>query len=197
MDGGGRFRGGIRVCPIFPELRPYLEEAWDAAEDGATRVITRYKNPKQNLRTQLERIITRAGHQSWPRLFQNLRATRETELMARFPAKDVATWLGNSEPVAMMHYAMATKASFEAAKTTVSSFGSDADEGEAKSEARNDESGENAKQKAKQHQTEKNGAKSQRPGKKRDNRDLALVGSTADYSGKLPRQGINCRSIHR
>ncbi len=146
--------GGVRVCPIFPELRPYLEEAWDVADDGATRVISRYSNPKQNLRTQFERIITRAGHQPWPRLFQNLRATRETELMARFPAKDVATWLGNSEPVAMMHYAMATKASFESTKTTASSFGSNAKLGEAKSEARNDDSDENTKQNAKQHRTE-------------------------------------------
>lgn len=112
---------GIRVCPIFPELRPHLEAAYDAAPKGATKVITRYTNPEQNLRTTFEKIITRAGHQPWPRLFQNLRATRETELLAKFPAKDVAEWLGNSVPVAMMHYAMATRESFERAKQTPSS----------------------------------------------------------------------------
>ena len=42
-------------------------------------------------------------------------ASRETELMARYPAKDVSAWLGNSVPVAMRHYAMATDESFIAA----------------------------------------------------------------------------------
>ena len=31
-----------RVMPIFPELRPYLEEVWDQAEPGTVWVITRY-----------------------------------------------------------------------------------------------------------------------------------------------------------
>ena len=26
--------GGVRICPIFPELRPYLEKAWDEAKPG-------------------------------------------------------------------------------------------------------------------------------------------------------------------
>jgi hypothetical protein len=104
--------GGMRVCPIFPELRPYLEAAWDAAPDGAEFVITRYRRPDQNLRETFLKILKRAAVTPWPRLFQNLRASRETELMARFPAKDVAAWLGNSVPVAMRHYAMATDESF-------------------------------------------------------------------------------------
>ena len=104
--------GGVRACPIFPELRPYLEAAWDAAPEGAEFVINRYRDSSQNLRQTLLRILKHAGVTPWPRLFQNMRASRETELMARFPAKDVSSWLGNSVPVAMRHYAMATEASF-------------------------------------------------------------------------------------
>ncbi|MGB7347313.1 MAG: tyrosine-type recombinase/integrase [Pirellulaceae bacterium] len=109
--------GGVRVCPIFPELRPYLERAWDNAPDDGTAewVINRYRRPDQNLHETFKKILTRAGIQPWPRLFQNLRASRETELMARYPAKDVASWLGNSEPTAMKHYAMATDEAFQAA----------------------------------------------------------------------------------
>ena len=108
--------GGVRVCPIFPELRPYLEQAWDNAPDGGSEfVITRYRRPDQNLRQTFLKILERAGVQPWPRLFQNMRASRETELMARYPAKDVSAWLGNSVPVAMRHYAMATDESFLAA----------------------------------------------------------------------------------
>ncbi len=109
--------GGVRVCPIFPELRPYLETAWDAAPDGpgSEFVVNRYRRPNQNLRETFLKILARAGVTPWPRLFQNLRASRETELMARYPTKDVAAWLGNSVPVAMRHYAMATDESFQAA----------------------------------------------------------------------------------
>lgn len=109
--------GGVRVCPIFPELRPYLETAWDEAPDDGTAewVINRYRRPDQNLHETFKKILTRAGIQPWPRLFQNLRASRETELMARYPVKDVASWLGNSVPTAMKHYAMATDEAFKAA----------------------------------------------------------------------------------
>ena len=109
--------GGVRVCPIFPELRPYLETAWDNLPDDGTAewVINRYRRPDQNLHETFKKILTRAGIQPWPRLFQNLRASRETELMARYPVKDVASWLGNSVPTAMKHYAMATDEAFKAA----------------------------------------------------------------------------------
>jgi integrase len=53
-----------REIPIFPELRPYLEEVWNQAEPGATHFVTRYRNPTQNLRTQLRKIIKRAVAQA-------------------------------------------------------------------------------------------------------------------------------------
>ena len=65
-----------RWVPIFPELRPVLEEAWEQAEEGAVYVVDhdRLHNGGQNLRTTLQKIIRRAGLKPWPRLFQNLRA---------------------------------------------------------------------------------------------------------------------------
>ena len=115
--------GGVRVCPIFPELAPYLQEAWDAAPEGAVYVIDRYRGSGVNLRSRFEAIIKSVGLVPWPKLMQNLRATRQTELMAKFPAKDVASWLGNSVPVAMNHYAMATAESFRQAIEMPSSTG--------------------------------------------------------------------------
>lgn len=32
--------GGYRVVPIFPELRPHLEDAWELAPDGAGFVVS-------------------------------------------------------------------------------------------------------------------------------------------------------------
>lgn len=104
-----------RVVPIFPELRPYLEEAWDVAEPGAEYVIARYRDRNSNLRTQLTRIIERAGLEAWPKLFQNLRSSRQTELVERFPTHVVCAWLGNTVPVAAKHYLQVTDEHYEKA----------------------------------------------------------------------------------
>ena len=61
-----------------------------------------------NLRTQLKRIIRRAGFTPWPKLFQNLRSTRETELTEQYPLHVVCAWIGNSQPVAAKHYLQVT-----------------------------------------------------------------------------------------
>jgi hypothetical protein len=68
-----------------------------------------------NLRTTFEKIVRRAGLQPWPRLFQNLRASRETELVETYPVQAVTSWLGNTPSVAMRHYLMTTEEHFEAA----------------------------------------------------------------------------------
>jgi len=101
-----------RLVPIFPELRSHLEAAWDCAPDGANFVINRYRDSNSNLRTQLLRIINRAGLKPWPKLFQNLRATRETELAETYPLHVVVAWLGNSQLVAAKHYLQVTDEHF-------------------------------------------------------------------------------------
>ena len=49
------------MIPLFPELRPYLEAVFDAAEPGTTYVISQHRLASANLRTQLLRIMDRAG----------------------------------------------------------------------------------------------------------------------------------------
>jgi integrase len=109
--------GGMRICPIFPELKPYLDAAWDVMPENAEFVINRYRLPNTNLRTQFQKILKRAGVKPWPKLFHNMRASRQTELLDRFPLKAVCDWLGNSAPVAIEHYAQVTAEHFHAAIT--------------------------------------------------------------------------------
>jgi hypothetical protein len=104
-----------RTIPIFPEIRTYLERAWDEAPEGAVYVIGRYRNSNANLRTQLKRIIAAAGRKAWPKLFQNLRSTRETELAEDWPIHVVCAWIGNSEAVARNHYLQVTDEHYEKA----------------------------------------------------------------------------------
>jgi len=109
--------GESRMMPLFPELLPHLREVFEAAEPGTEYVITRYREHNCNLRTQLERIIKRAGLQPWPKLFQNLRSTRETELAERWPVHVVCAWIGNSRAVAQKHYLQVTDEHFAQAAT--------------------------------------------------------------------------------
>ncbi|WP_236622168.1 tyrosine-type recombinase/integrase [Novipirellula maiorica] len=106
----------VRRCPIFPELRPHLLRAKEYAKSGAEYVQSRYASDA-NILTTMEKIVTHAGYTPWPKLMQNLRATRETELLAHYPCKDVTSWLGNSPAVANKHYAMAMQSSFDRAIT--------------------------------------------------------------------------------
>lgn len=101
-----------RIVPLFPELRPYLEEVFEQAKEGTKFVITRCRSQNTNLRTQLLRIIKRAGLNPWPKLFQNLRSTRETELAEDYPMHVVCAWIGNSQPIAQKHYLQITDAHF-------------------------------------------------------------------------------------
>ena len=104
-----------RHVPIFPELRPCLEQAWDEAREGAEFVIARYRSANANLRTQLERIIHKAGLTPWPKPFHNLRAMRETQLAQTFPLHVVCAWIGNSQAVATKHYLQVTDEHFRKA----------------------------------------------------------------------------------
>lgn len=109
-----------RVCPLFSELRPYLDDLHALAPAGAIYVLETLrpigKNPAEcNLRTQLERIIERAGVTLWPKLWHNLRSSRQTELTEVFPAHVVSAWLGNSERIAAQHYLQVLDSHFEKA----------------------------------------------------------------------------------
>jgi integrase len=104
--------GESRIVPIFPELRPYLVEAFEAAEPGTEYVVNRYRKGASNVRTQLTRIVKKAGLKPWPRITHNLRATRQTELEAMHPTHVVCSWIGNSPLVAHKHYLQVTDDDF-------------------------------------------------------------------------------------
>jgi integrase len=99
---------GTRVVPIFKELRPYLDRAWEEADESPW-VIRRYRITGQAMSSIVTRAIWRAGVPIWPKLFQNLRSTRETELMERFPIHVVCKWIGNSPKIAARHYLQVTE----------------------------------------------------------------------------------------
>ena len=65
----------------------------------------------------MARIVRQAGLTPWPRIFHNLRSTRQTELEEQFPSHVVCRWIGNSQQVAQKHYLQVTDDHYQRAVT--------------------------------------------------------------------------------
>ncbi len=108
-----------RVVPIFPELRPYLDEGYFRDDGDKTWVVPMLAgNADKNLGTRFRKIIRRAGVEVWPKPFQNCRSSRQTELEQQFPTYVVCAWPGNTPTVAHKHYLTVTDDHFTAATET-------------------------------------------------------------------------------
>jgi integrase len=117
-----------RVCPIFAELRPHLEDAFELAPEGTEcvvygdmpdRIRAKIDGPNgsndANIRTVFLKLIKRCALQPWPRLFHTLRASAETDLLESFPISAVTEWLGHSATIALKHYTRVPEHLFEMA----------------------------------------------------------------------------------
>jgi hypothetical protein len=114
---GVRGKGGdgsvTRMTPLFPELRKALNAVWDDPAAGDVFVLPPLSHTK--LRAGLLKILAAAGITPWPRIWQNLRLTRHSELSSVYPRHVVCDWLGNSEEVAEEHYKTVTDDQFRLA----------------------------------------------------------------------------------
>ncbi len=93
----------IRVIPLLPQMEAELLKLHLEAEDGAEYVFPEIR-PDSNLRTELERIIRRAGVKQWPKLWHNLRASGATDFARSLPSHVAAEICGHTEEVAKEHY---------------------------------------------------------------------------------------------
>lgn len=100
-----------RIIPIFPEVHPLLLDCFQSAQPGEKYVFARLRY--RTLNTRAEKIIARAGVDQWPKLFQNLRSSCETDLATIVPLHVACKWIGNSAAVAAKHYLQVTQADFE------------------------------------------------------------------------------------
>ena len=71
----------------------------------------------KNVNPQLGRFIKRSGLQVWPGRWQNLRATRATELERHFSSHvvTVTKWCGHTERIAKQHYWVTTDEDYDRA----------------------------------------------------------------------------------
>jgi hypothetical protein len=91
-----------------------LQRAFHEAPSGSEYVVPRARGGR-NLRRYAEQTIKKAGVPLWPKLFVNCRSSRETELLAVYPAHVVFAWLGHTAKVAQQHYLQVTDADYDRA----------------------------------------------------------------------------------
>lgn len=94
-----------REVPLFPKLRTVLEELLSES-DGEEYVINIYRSPETNLGTMFARIAKRAGLDVIPRPFDNMRASRATEIYCEYGAYYESLWIGHHPSIAKDHYIM-------------------------------------------------------------------------------------------
>jgi len=99
-----------REVPLFAEVSAELAKLHSLPSNvDQEYVINRYVNrAKSNLGTQFARIVKKAGIGRIARPFDNMRATRSTEVYNEFGAKKESLWIGHSVKVAFENYLMVT-----------------------------------------------------------------------------------------
>ena len=104
-----------REVPLFPELRVELERLFqDTSSEGKELVINRYR-PGQNLGTTFSDIVQKAGLEPIPRPFDNMRASRSTEVYAEHGAFLESKWIGHSSKIAKNCYLQIRESDIERA----------------------------------------------------------------------------------
>ena len=91
-----------RDVPLFPKVTEELDKLRPG--DGEF-VINRLSS---DLVGQFHQIAKRAGIEKIPRPFDNMRASRATEICNKYGAKRESAWLGHSTKTAMQFYLMVT-----------------------------------------------------------------------------------------
>ena len=90
-----------RIVPLSPSIYAQLRDAFDVADEG-DRLICGM--PSANVERDAMRIVVRAGIKPWSKPLHTLRKNLVTDWLAKYPAPDVAKWLGHDEEVASKFY---------------------------------------------------------------------------------------------
>lgn len=95
-----------REVPLFPRWRNALDAWWSVSPEGEHVFTDVRASANKTYRKRLLELLARQKVAAWPKLWQNLRASRETDLKRQFPGEHhaVHAWIGNSEKVSAKHY---------------------------------------------------------------------------------------------
>jgi hypothetical protein len=104
-----------RDIPLFPALRIELERLFEnESSNGKERIINSYRLDS-NLQQPFSRIVKKVGLEPIPKPFDNMRASRSTEIYNEFGAFLESKWIGHSSKIAKEVYLQVRDSDFERA----------------------------------------------------------------------------------
>ena len=112
--------GYERVVPIFPQLRPFVDAAISKATDRKFVCPWLRSRSNGNFYSILSKRIDASDLKRWPRLLQNLRASRSNEIERDFGPKLESAWIGHNTQIAETNYFSVSESDFAKATTTQS-----------------------------------------------------------------------------
>lgn len=92
-----------RTTPITLKLMKILVAHYHATTPKPDDPLVRIK-PGRYMRTQMRKIIDKAGLEQWPKVFQALRQSCDIEWSMIYPEFAVDLWLGHSKRISRKHY---------------------------------------------------------------------------------------------
>lgn len=99
-----------REVPILPAMRPFLDDAWEHAPEGAVLMFPRHQGTGAAITNRLESLLRKIGEPLIPKPMVNMRASAERDAFAMGHAPDqVAAWFGHSPTTALKHYSRVVK----------------------------------------------------------------------------------------
>jgi integrase len=108
LNSKGKPKGTKKRIPLFKVLDEVLSEIWGNAPPKWNLVMSEQtvNQTASDFYRKAKRAVKKSGEPVWEKLWQNLRASCETDFMDEFPIYKAAAWLGNSPQTALLHYAI-------------------------------------------------------------------------------------------
>ncbi len=124
-----------RLVPIFSEIQSLLLTQAEATD--SEYVFPRLRN-HSNAATTAAKMVEATGFTAWPKFWNALRASCETDLMDEYGLRKACQWIGNSPAIAMKNYSLLKKtdyidagkksdAALDAARSSVTAHGREGD----------------------------------------------------------------------
>ena len=93
-----------RQVPVFPEISPHLLDVLEQHSGQSNLLLEGLQKHGTSIDKPFKDIIRRAGHQPWPAICNNMRATRANEVEREFGTVAESNWIGHDPGTFRKHY---------------------------------------------------------------------------------------------
>ena len=108
----------VRKVPVFPEMESYLLDGLETLNEGSVWLFPSLRNHGRSIDKPFKDIIKKAGHEPWPAICNNIRATRANEIERTYRGTLESAWVGHDPKTYRKHYSQVQEADLVRACTT-------------------------------------------------------------------------------